>query len=102
MLAPCLRQGTRIVTNMGAANPEAAGREIRRLARDAGLGPVPCAVVTGDDVLEINGSADKPCRVDGKKVAPPVLPGRRFWLGFVLGVVVTAGAVILLKIVGLL
>src|SRR5690349_16230946 len=37
VLAPCLRQGTRIVTNMGAANPEAAGREIRRLARDAGL-----------------------------------------------------------------
>lgn len=53
VLAPCLENGTCIVTNMGAANPEAAGREIGRLARDAGLGPIRCAVVTGDDVADL-------------------------------------------------
>lgn len=53
VLASCLQNGTRIVTNMGAANPEAAGREICRLAKDASLGPIRCAVVTGDDVAEL-------------------------------------------------
>lgn len=53
VLAPCLRNGIRIVTNMGAANPIAAGREIGRLAADAGLGPIQRAVVTGDDVAEL-------------------------------------------------
>ena len=53
VLAPCIKNGTRIVTNMGAANPEAAGREIGRVAKDAGLGPIKCAVVTGDDVAEL-------------------------------------------------
>ena len=50
VLGPCLERGTRIVTNMGAANPEAAGREVCRLAHTQGLGPIRCAVVSGDDV----------------------------------------------------
>ncbi len=53
VLAPCLKRGTRIVTNMGAANPQAAGREICRLVDQAGLGRVQCAVVTGDDVADL-------------------------------------------------
>lgn len=53
VLEPCLKRGTRIVSNMGAANPEGAGREVRRLVDEAGLGAVACAVVTGDDVTEI-------------------------------------------------
>lgn len=53
VLPACLENGVRIVSNMGAANPAAAAREIRRHAREQGLGDVSCAVVRGDDVAEI-------------------------------------------------
>jgi hypothetical protein len=53
VLPACVRNGVRIVTNMGAANPPAAAREIRRHAKEQGLGEVSCAVVLGDDVAEI-------------------------------------------------
>ena len=51
VLASCVRQGVKIITNMGAANPEAAGREIIRVARALGLQRLKVAVVLGDDVL---------------------------------------------------
>lgn len=53
VLPACLKNGVRVVSNMGAANPAAAAREIRRHARENGLGDVSCAVVLGDDVAEI-------------------------------------------------
>jgi hypothetical protein len=56
VLPDCLRHGIRIVTNMGAANPAAAARAVRRLAREMDLGEVPCAVVGGDDVAELVGT----------------------------------------------
>lgn len=52
VLPACLAQGTRIVSNMGAANPLQAGHEVLRVARDMGLPGVQVAVVEGDDVLE--------------------------------------------------
>jgi len=51
VLAPCVRNGTRIITNMGAAHPMAAGREIIRVARELGLQRLKVCVVHGDDVL---------------------------------------------------
>ncbi len=45
------RNGTRIVTNMGAANPLAAARLVRKIANDLGLHHLKVAAVTGDDVL---------------------------------------------------
>jgi hypothetical protein len=52
-LLPLLRKhGTRLVTNMGSANPLAAGRRIVEIARELGV-EVTVAVVTGDDVLDI-------------------------------------------------
>ena len=42
----------RIITNMGAANPLAAAREVRRIAAELGLHGLRIAAVTGDDVLE--------------------------------------------------
>ncbi len=42
----------RIITNMGAANPLAAAREVRRIAAELGLHRLRIAAVTGDDVLE--------------------------------------------------
>lgn len=53
VLPPCVRNGVRIVSNMGAANPAAAAGEIRRHARESGLGEVSCAMVLGDDVTEV-------------------------------------------------
>lgn len=53
VLPACLKNRVRIVSNMGAANPPAAARDVRRHARDLGLGEVSCAVVLGDDVAEL-------------------------------------------------
>ena len=53
VLPGCVRNGVRIVSNMGAANPEAAGRLILDYARQAGLAGVSCSVVTGDDVAAL-------------------------------------------------
>ena len=51
VLPACVAQGTTVVTNMGAANPEAAGDVVLRVARSLGLRRLRVAVVTGDDVL---------------------------------------------------
>ena len=51
VLPACLANGTRIVTNMGAANPLQAGHEVLRVAQALGLPGVQVAVVQGDDVL---------------------------------------------------
>lgn len=53
VLPACLLNGIRIVSNMGAANPVAAARAIRRHAQEHALAEVRCAVVRGDDVAEI-------------------------------------------------
>lgn len=49
----CVRNGTRIITNMGAANPEAAARETVSIARALGLTGLRVAWVGGDDVLHL-------------------------------------------------
>lgn len=53
VLPACRRNGIRIVTNMGAANPAGAARTVRREALALGLGDVPVAVVSGDDVTDL-------------------------------------------------
>lgn len=52
VLPACARNGTRIVTNMGAANPVAAAQKTRAVARELGLAGLKVAAVTGDDVLD--------------------------------------------------
>ena len=49
VLAACVRNGTTIITNMGVANPRAAGRAAQALAQRLGL-QLRIAVVTGDDI----------------------------------------------------
>lgn len=51
VLGPCLAVGTRVVTNMGAANPRGAAEAALELAKQIGLPGFTLAVVTGDDVL---------------------------------------------------
>ena len=50
MLPLCARHATRIITNMGVANPRAAARHTLDIARQLGLKPFRVAHVEGDDV----------------------------------------------------
>jgi hypothetical protein len=52
VLPAAIRQQTLIITNGGAADPQAAGIAIRDVARQVGLPHCRVAVVTGDDVLQ--------------------------------------------------
>ena len=50
VLARCVANGIRIVSNFGAANPRAAARHIARMARELGVAVPRIAVVEGDDL----------------------------------------------------
>lgn len=49
----CAKNRTRIITNMGAANPEAAAQETVATARGLGLSGLRVAWIKGDDVLQL-------------------------------------------------
>jgi hypothetical protein len=51
-LEPCLARGTRIITNMGAANPIGALARVLETARTIHARPFRAAAIVGDDVLE--------------------------------------------------
>src|ERR1700746_2148777 len=62
VLPLCAAKGIKIVTNMGAANPEAAAKKTAEIARALGLPPLKSAPFVGDDVLDA-----------GKQGALPIL-----------------------------
>ena len=64
LLPVAIDRGTRIVSNLGAANPLGAGRLAVDIARELGLS-CRVAVVTGDDVLDALDLAT-PCLEDGR------------------------------------
>ncbi len=51
VLPLCVKNKVKIVTNMGAANPEAAAEMIKNIAQNQGLHNLKIAAVTGDDVF---------------------------------------------------
>lgn len=51
VLPVAVRNRTRIISNMGAANPVAAARRAAEIAAKLGLGPLKIAAIAGDDVL---------------------------------------------------
>lgn len=51
VLPLCVKNKVKIVTNMGAANPEAAAEMIKNIAQKQGLHNLKIAAVTGDDVF---------------------------------------------------
>ena len=53
LLPAAASTGCRIVSNLGAANPRAAGVAIARLARELGLAGKRVAAVVGDDVMHL-------------------------------------------------
>ena len=52
VLPACAANGVRVVSNMGAANPLAAGRRAAEIAAEAGFADPRCAVLLGDDVSD--------------------------------------------------
>ncbi len=60
VLPICAAKGIKIVTNMGAANPEAAARKTAEIAKSLGLSSLKVAAVIGDDVLEACKDGDLP------------------------------------------
>src|ERR1700743_721227 len=60
VLPLCAAKGIRIVTNMGAANPEAAAKKTAEIARALGLSKLKIAAVVGDDVLDACKANDLP------------------------------------------
>jgi hypothetical protein len=63
------RNGVRIVSNMGAANPLAAARKTASIAKALGLGGLKVAAVTGDDVLDVVRRGDCHFEESGEAVA---------------------------------
>jgi Acyclic terpene utilisation family protein AtuA len=53
VLPAAVRNGVRIISNMGAANPLAAARKTASIARELGLSGLKIAAVSGDDVLDV-------------------------------------------------
>lgn len=53
VLVDCHRNGIRIVTNMGSANPVGGAKRVLELARELGLKKLRVAAVTGDDLLAV-------------------------------------------------
>jgi hypothetical protein len=53
VLPICAHKRIRIISNMGAANPQAAAEKIRDIAQQLGLRGLRIASITGDDVLQI-------------------------------------------------
>jgi hypothetical protein len=60
VLPVCAAKGIKIVTNMGAANPEAAARKTAEIARSLGLSSLKIAAVVGDNVLDACKDGDLP------------------------------------------
>jgi hypothetical protein len=60
VLAVCAAKGIKIVTNMGAANPEAAAKKTAEIARSLGLSSLKIAAIVGDDVLDACKDGDLP------------------------------------------
>jgi hypothetical protein len=60
VLPVCASKGIKIVTNMGAANPEAAARKVAEIAKSLGLSALKVAAIVGDDVLDACKDGDLP------------------------------------------
>ena len=65
VLPACARNGVKIVTSMGAANPHGAAEVTLRVARELGISGLKVAVVLGDDVQHLVTPAMRIWETDG-------------------------------------
>jgi len=66
-LPVCRKNGVKIITNMGAANPAAGAEKVKEVARQLGIRGLKIAAVTGDDVLEVIKKGDYRIEETGEK-----------------------------------
>ncbi|HHV79861.1 MAG TPA: DUF1446 domain-containing protein [Firmicutes bacterium] len=52
VLRACKEKGVKVITNMGAANPEGALRKVKDVATSLGIKALKVAAIVGDDVLD--------------------------------------------------
>jgi hypothetical protein len=69
VLPVAVKNGVRIISNMGAANPRAAALKTAQIARELGLSGLKIAAVTGDDVLDVVRQGDFRFEESGESVA---------------------------------
>jgi len=69
VLPACVARHTRIITNMGAANPAGAADVVKDVARRLGLRNLTIAVVSGDDVLDLVARGNYTIAESGERVA---------------------------------
>ena len=83
VLKPALERGVRIVSNMGAANPLAAGEAVLRVARELGIAKLKVAVVLGDDVTDIVRGISAPLMENGESLdtIKPLMVSANAYLG---------------------
>lgn len=83
VLREALQRGIRIVSNMGAANPMAAGEAVLRVARELGIAKLKLAVVLGDDVTELVRGIDAPLMETGEPLdsIKPLMVSANAYLG---------------------
>jgi hypothetical protein len=82
VLPLCVQNGIRIISNMGAANPQAAADRTREIARRLGLSGLRIAAVTGDDVLSRVRSGEIPIEsLEGDLPAPQAWVSANAYLG---------------------
>ena len=68
VLPLCAKNGIKVVTNMGAANPLGAAETVRAIARGLGIKGLKVAAVTGDDVLDAVRSGDFEIQETGGRI----------------------------------
>ncbi len=68
VLPVATKNGVRIISNMGAANPRAAALKTAQIARELGLSGLKIAAVTGDDVLDVVRQGDFRFEESGESV----------------------------------
>ncbi len=83
VLRMALDRGVRIISNMGAANPLAAGEAVLRVARELGIAKLKVAVVLGDDVTELVRGIDATLMENGKSLdtIKPMMVSANAYLG---------------------
>lgn len=65
----CQKNGVKIISNMGAANPVAGARKVKEIAQKLGLTGLKIAAVSGDDVLDIISQHDYTIEETGAKLS---------------------------------
>jgi hypothetical protein len=92
VLRKCVDHGIPIVSNFGAANPRAAARRVRQIAREEGLPRIRVAVVEGDDLSDARGREMLRGRLGAAEVGRELVSANAYLGASAIAAVLRAGA----------